>query len=390
MKQIALLGSTGSIGRQTLEIVDLYPDLFRVYSLAAANNLDILIPQIKKYRPIVVSVADADVGKQLVGRLLKESFINYMPEVVYGDEGLEKCVKAKEVDMVVLAIVGFAGMKAGLKSLEYKKPLALANKESLVSAGKLFVEASLKNNVPIIPIDSEHSAIFQCLFGEKIGSVANLIITSSGGALRDKPMSEIGKARIADVLNHPNWSMGPKITVDSATLMNKVLEIVEAKYLFGIDYDKIEVRLHPQSIVHSMVRFNDGSIKAQLSKPDMRLPIGLAMFYPERMPSSPVYTDLGADITNLSFSMVDEERYPIMRLAKKVFSMPEIYTTVLNAANEVAVERFLAGKIYFDYIHTTCEIVVNNYKGSTELTFENIIEADRVARELANNCMCGT
>lgn len=379
MKKIAVLGSTGSIGKSTLSVVDHHPDRFQIVGLAAGNNVNEMVRQAKAVRPQIISMADRESAEEVrhrVGEGIK---------VVYGEEGLLEVATMAEADTVVSAIVGSRGLHPTLAAIKAGKTIGLANKETLVTAGHLVIQAAIEAGVSIIPIDSEHSAIFQCLNGERKADVRKLILTASGGALRDWPQEKLVTATREEVLNHPNWSMGAKVTVDSATMMNKGLEVIEAHWLFSFPYEKIEVLIHAESIIHSMVEFQDGAVMAQLGIPDMKVPIQYALTYPERLslPLKPL--DL-ATIGTLQFCSPDWERYPCLRLAYEAGRSGGTMPTVLNAANEVAVERFLVGEISFTAIKAVIETVLEQHQSLANPELEVIEEVDRWARNVAKQC----
>ncbi len=379
MKKLVVLGSTGSIGKSTLSVVNHHPDRFQIVGLAAGSNVEEMVRQAKAVRPKIISMADresAEEVRQQVGEDIK---------VVYGDEGLLEVATMAEADTVVSAIVGSRGLHPTLAAIKAGKTIGLANKETLVTAGHLVTQAAMEAGVSIIPIDSEHSAIFQCLNGERKADVRKLILTASGGALRDWPQEKLVTATREEVLNHPNWSMGAKVTVDSATMMNKGLEVIEAHWLFSFPYDKIEVLIHAESIIHSMVEFQDGAVMAQLGIPDMKVPIQYALTYPERLPLSLKPLDL-ATIGTLQFRSPDWERYPCLRLAYEAGRCGGTMPTVLNAANEVAVERFLDGEIAFTAIEAVIETVLEQHESLANPELEVIEEVDRWARNVAKQC----
>ena len=339
-QRLALMGSTGSIGRQTLDIVRNRPDEFEVTTLTAARSWELLVEQAKELQPDSVVIADkslyANVKEALAGEPIK---------VFAGDEALSQVVTGGEVDTVVNALVGYAGMLPSLSAVRAGKRLALANKESLVVAGELIMAEAAKRNVPILPIDSEHSAIFQCLAGE-VSPVRRVIITASGGPFLRTPAEQLAGVTVEQALRHPNWSMGAKITIDSSTLVNKGFEVIEAKWLFGLSPDQIDVLVHPQSIVHSMVEFDDGAIKAQLGTPDMHLPIQYALRFPDRGDCGGQRLDFLQNPT-LTFEPVDGERFPMLGVAYDCLRRGGNSCCVMNGANEIAVASFLGGQIKY-------------------------------------------
>lgn len=374
MKNVVVLGSTGSIGRSTLEVIDRLGPEYRVWGLAAKSNLELLSQQARQHRPRKLAIPDRNSETHLLGHL------NGHPvDLLCGDEALVNLAADPGGDVVVNALVGGVGLKATLAALEAGKIVALANKESIVMAGKLVMETAASHGT-LIPVDSEHSAVHQCLRGEQAQQVENLILTASGGPFLRREASSFAAITPEEALKHPNWSMGPKITVDSATLMNKGLEIIEAHYLFGLAPEKIKVVIHPQSVVHSLVEFIDGSFKAQLSLPDMRIPIQYALTYPERRPAQYVSTDL-ARIGSLDFEAPDYRRFPCLQLAYRALEKGKGYPAVLSAANEVAVQAFLEGRLAFNRIPRLIEAALEAFKGLSELNLSTILEADAWARE---------
>ena len=355
-KRIAILGSTGSIGKQALEVVDAFPQHFEAEVLTAYKNHKLLIRQALKYNPNVVVIGD-DRHYNEVSQALSNSDI----KVYAGEAAIEQITSMDTIDMVLMAIVGFEGLKPTLAALENKKPVALANKESLVIAGELITKTALENRTPIIPVDSEHSAIFQCLMGEGNNPIEKVVLTASGGPFRKATSGELRSATPVNALNHPNWKMGDKVTVDSATLMNKGLEVMEAKWLFGLQPNQIEVVIHPQSIVHSLVYFTDGSVKAQLGMPDMRLPIQFALSYPNRLTNKFPRLDL-LKIHNLTFEVPDVKKFRNLALAFKALEKGGNTPAILNAANEIAVEAFLNNKLEFMQIPTVVEQCINEVR----------------------------
>jgi 1-deoxy-D-xylulose-5-phosphate reductoisomerase len=341
LKSIALLGSTGSIGTQALEVVAAHPDSFQVEVLTAQNNSNLLIEQAKKFKPNVVVIGNEDDYQKVKAALLPLDI-----KVYAGENALSSVVQMDSIDLVITALVGFAGLKPTLKAIEAGKNIALANKETLVVAGELVTQLAQQKGVNIYPIDSEHSAIFQCMVGEFHNPIEKIILTASGGPFRGKKKNELAQVTKAQALKHPNWTMGAKVTIDSATLMNKGLEVIEARWLFGLKPSQVEVVVHPQSIVHSLVQFEDGSIKAQLGLPDMRLPIQFAMSYPQRLKSNFPRFDF-ANYESLTFEKPDTETFRNLALAFEALGRSGNMPCVLNAANEVAVAEFLKDKIGF-------------------------------------------
>jgi 1-deoxy-D-xylulose-5-phosphate reductoisomerase len=340
-KHIAILGSTGSIGTQALEVIENHSDVFEIEVLTAQNNADLLIEQAKKFKPNAVVITNEDLYSKV-----KEALAGTDVKVFTGENAIESVVQMDSVHLVLTAVVGFSGLKPTIKAIESGKDIALANKETLVVAGELVTSRAQKKGVNIYPVDSEHSAIFQCLVGEFHNPIEKIILTASGGPFRGKKKNELESVTKAQALKHPNWSMGAKVTIDSATLMNKGLEVIEAKWLFGLKAEQIEVVVHPQSIIHSLVQFRDGSIKAQLGLPDMRLPIQFAIGYPNRLNSSFPRFDF-MNYPALTFERPDLETFRNLALAFHALKMSGNMPCVLNAANEVAVAEFLKGRIGF-------------------------------------------
>ena len=371
---VAILGSTGSIGTQTLDVIDRHSELFEVYALTAHSNIDLLVEQAKKYRPEVVVIADERHYKTL-----REALDGLPVKVFAGADSICQIAAMSPIDTVVTAMVGYSGLLPTVRAIEAGKKIALANKETLVVAGELVTDLALRNRVDIVPIDSEHSAIFQCLVGENENSVEKLILTASGGAFRDTPKDDLRLATAADALRHPTWKMGAKITIDSATMMNKGFEVIEARWLFDIPIDKIEVIIHPQSIVHSMVQFCDGSIKAQLGQPDMRHPIQYALTFPDRLDAQVERANL-ADIHQLTFERPDYERFRNLGLAYDALRRGGNIPCILNAANEVAVDAFLKGKIGFFAMSDIIEQTISETAFISSPTLDDYIATDREAR----------
>jgi len=371
---VAILGSTGSIGTQTLDVIDRHSELFEVYALTAHSNIDLLVEQAKRYLPEVVAIADERHYKTL-----REALDGLPVKVFAGADSICQIAAMSPIDTVVTAMVGYSGLLPTVKAIEAGKKIALANKETLVVAGELVTDLTLRNRVDIVPIDSEHSAIFQCLVGENENSVEKLILTASGGAFRDTPKDDLRLATAADALRHPTWKMGAKITIDSATMMNKGFEVIEAHWLFDIPIDKIEVIIHPQSIVHSMVQFCDGSIKAQLGQPDMRHPIQYALTFPDRLNAQVERANL-ADIHQLTFEKPDYEKFRNLGLAYDALRRGGNIPCILNAANEVAVDAFLKGKIGFFAMSDIIEQTISETAFISSPTLDDYIATDREAR----------
>lgn len=371
---VAILGSTGSIGTQTLDVIDRHSELFEVYALTAHSNIDLLVEQAKRYRPEVVAIADERHYKTL-----REALDGLPVKVFAGADSICQIAAMSPIDTVVTAMVGYSGLLPTVRAIEAGKKIALANKETLVVAGELVTDLALRNRVDIVPIDSEHSAIFQCLVGENENSVEKLILTASGGAFRDTLKDDLRLATAADALRHPTWKMGAKITIDSATMMNKGFEVIEARWLFDIPIDKIEVIIHPQSIVHSMVQFCDGSIKAQLGQPDMRHPIQYALTFPDRLDTQVERANL-ADIHQLTFERPDYEKFRNLGLAYDALRRGGNIPCILNAANEVAVDAFLKGKIGFFAMSDIIEQTISETAFISSPTLDDYIATDREAR----------
>ncbi len=374
---IAILGSTGSIGTQALEVISQNPDIFQVEILTANTNADLLIKQAIKYSPNTVVIID-----ELKYEYVKNTLFDHDIKVYTGKDALNYVVSFSTIDTVLSAIVGFAGLESTIAAIKTGKRIALANKESLVVAGKIITDLSKQYNAPIIPVDSEHSAIFQCLVGEDTSSVKNIYLTASGGPFRHKSLSELNNVTLSDALNHPKWNMGNKITIDSATLMNKGLEAIEAKYLFNLKPEQIEIVVHPESIIHSMVKFNDGSVKAQIGNPDMRVPIKYAFTFPYRIGTEFNNFDIFAH-SSLHFEKPDLEKFPALNIALNVMKTGGNATCVLNAANEIAVNAFLNNKIKFTQISTLVEEALTRVDFIKEPTLNNLFETDKTTREIS-------
>jgi 1-deoxy-D-xylulose-5-phosphate reductoisomerase len=373
-KHIALLGSTGSIGKQALEVLRTYPDKFVVEVLTAQNNADLLIEQAIQFKPNVVVI-----GNDGQYQKVKDALIPHNIKVYTGEEALCSVVQMDTIDMVLTALVGYSGLKPTIKAIEAGKNIALANKETLVVAGELITSLAREKGVNIYPVDSEHSAIFQCIVGEFDNKIEKIILTASGGPFRGKNRNELKDVTKAQALKHPNWNMGAKITIDSATLMNKGLEVIEAKWLFGLKASQVEVVVHPQSIIHSMVQFEDGSIKAQMGLPDMRLPIQFALAYPERLKS-----DLPRfDFTNypaLTFEKPDMETFRNLALSFEALRKGGNLPCVLNAANEVAVAEFLKDRIGFLDMSEIVEKCLEKAHFIQHPSFEDYVNTDNETR----------
>lgn len=378
-KALSILGSTGSIGRQTLEVVASEAEAFRIVALAAGKNVEFLAEQIRRFRPEVVAVADAEARKKL-----QEHLEGWSGPILVGDEGLQEVATWPAADMVVAAVVGVAGLQATFAALQKGKSVALANKEALVAGGDLIMPLVRGEKSRLLPVDSEHSAIFQCLEGEKRQHLKKIILTASGGPFHGRRPEELVKVTAEAALAHPNWRMGPKITIDSATLMNKGLEVIEAHHLFGVDYQEIEVVIHRQSIIHSLVELRDGSVLAQLGWPDMRLPIQYALTYPERRPGLVAALDL-LQASPLTFEAPDRATFPALDLAYAAGRTGGTMPAVLNAANEVAVGAFLAGRIGFLDIPRIVKETMERHSPLTPQALDDILRIDAWARKEAES-----
>lgn len=383
MKRIAILGSTGSIGLSTLSVIEQYPEQFSIASLAAGSNLDRMLEQCRRWRPLFASMATEPLADELKRRLRAEGLSSI--ETGYGTAGTIRAATLAEADFVVSAIVGVAGLKATYEAVAAGKAVGLANKECMVAAGEILIGEARRRNVPFLPIDSEHNAIHQCLRAGKKQEVRQLWLTASGGPFRRLPIEEFKNITVAQALKHPTWVMGRRITIDSATLLNKGLEIIEACRLFGMPPSAVRVTVHPQSKIHSMVEFVDGSILAQISVTDMRLPILYALSYPERMPSNLTF-DLGA-LGELDFEPPDFDRFPCLRLAYEAAEIGGSATIALNAADEIAVGRFLEGAMPFPGIPRTIEEVLKRIPVRHPSTIDEVLEIDEAARAEARNVL---
>ena len=373
---IAILGSTGSIGVQTLQVVEEHPECFEIYAITANEKVDELIEQARKFLPEVVVIANETKYEQL-----KEALKDLPIKVYGGYEAICQVVQSQPIDIVVTALVGFAGLRPTIEAIKAGKAIALANKETMVVAGELINELAMKHQTPILPVDSEHSAIFQCLAGERDNKVEKLILTASGGPFRTFSKEQLANVTKEQALKHPNWSMGAKITIDSASMMNKGLEVIEAKWLFGIEPSKIEVVVHPQSVIHSMVQFTDGAVKAQLGTPDMRLPIMYALSYPTRLSSTFERLDFST-IKEFTFETPNIERFPNLQLAYHALTMGGNMPCVLNAANEVCVAAFLAERIKFTEMSRLIERALQSSDYQLKPTLDNLIATDSATRRM--------
>jgi 1-deoxy-D-xylulose-5-phosphate reductoisomerase len=380
MKSLSILGSTGSIGTSALEIVRMHPDRFQVKTLTAANNIGCFARQIYEFKPELVAVLDETKALEL-SRVLKGSS---RPEILFGEAGYCEAAAYQSSDMVLLAMVGAAGLKPALCAIESKKQIALANKETLVMAGEIVMAKALENDVSILPVDSEHSAIFQCLKGNKKKELKTIFLTASGGPFRERPFDEFKDITLKNALNHPTWNMGHKITIDSATMMNKALEIIEAVHLFDITHEEIQVLVHPQSIVHSMVGYKDGSIMAQMGLPDMKGAISYAMSEPERLDLQMDFPDF-TTIGSLTFEKPDIKKFPSLLFAFEACKQKGTLPAVMNAANEVAVCAFLEKRIGFLDIFRLISSTMERHTRIDNPDLSGIIEADCWAREKAQS-----
>lgn len=379
MKKVSILGSTGSIGTQTLEVISQFPGKFEVIALGAGSNIELLKNQIEKFQPKIAVVKNEEYADKLLRNLSSRQ-----TEIIYGEDGYNKIATLTEADIVISSMVGSSGLKPTYAAIEAGKTVGLANKESLVVAGQVLTEAAKKSGSQILPIDSEHSAIFQALNGSPKSEVKKLIITASGGPFRNTPADELTNVTVESALNHPTWKMGNKITIDSSTLINKGFEVIEARWLFDINVESISVWIHPQSIVHSMVEFIDGSIISQLSIPDMKIPIAYALSYPDRLPLSKSEAK-PVDYSLLSFEEVDFNKFRGLGLAFYAIKEGGTMPAVLNAANEIAVNEFLNKKIKYTDIVSIIEKVMELHKREDIFSIEDSLVADRWARSVAKS-----
>jgi len=384
MKKIAILGCTGSIGRQCLQVVDAMPGRFEVVSMAAGSNIALVAEQVKRHRPKIVSVGTEQAASDLRAALAAGGTANGggLPEILSGAEGIERVATHPDAEMVLSAAVGVVGLPATYKAIQQGKHIALANKEVLVAAGELVMAAVERHGVSLLPVDSEHNAIHQCLRGGERGEVKRLVLTASGGPFRKTPVADLESATPEQALAHPRWKMGQRITIDSATLMNKGFEVIEARWLFGMPLDKIRVIIHPQSTVHSMVEFVDGSILAQLGPTDMRMPIQYALTYPERAASKECALDWST-LTRLDFEEVPAGKFPCLELAREALRQGGLLPCALNAADEVAIAAFLERKLPFLGIAKVIEGVLGRMPRAPLSNIEDLIAGDAEARRLA-------
>ena len=381
MKNISILGGTGSIGTQTLDVIEFHKDLYNLVAISAHKSVDKMKDIISKFNPKYVTMTDEKAFEE-IKFFIKENSIDC--KVLFGVEGLEKIASLNEVDVVVTSVVGMIGLKPTLAAIRSKKDIALANKETLVVAGEIVMKEAEKYGVKILPVDSEHSAIFQSLQGNTLKELDKILLTASGGPFRGKDREFLKTVKLQDALKHPNWSMGQKITIDSSTLMNKGLEVIEAHWLFECDYDDIEVVVHPQSVIHSMVEYTDGSIIAQLGTPDMRLPIQYALNYPSRKNNIAGKVDL-FKIASLTFEKPDMITFPCLALAFKAGRIGQLMPTILNGANEAVVDLFLKEKINYLQIPEIIEECMEKFDYNQNVTVENIILMDEKVREYIYN-----
>ncbi len=379
MKNIAILGSTGSIGTQALEVIAENPDKFEVYALTANNNAELLIKQAKEFNPEVVVIANESKYHEV-----KEALKELPVKVFAGSEAVAQVAEMEPINIVLTAMVGYSGLKPTISAIKAKKTIALANKETLVVAGELINQLAIENGTPILPVDSEHSAIFQCLVGENLNSIEKVILTASGGPFRTKTLDELEHVTKAQALKHPNWDMGAKITIDSATMMNKGFEVIEAKWLFGVKPEQIDVVVHPQSIIHSMVQFADGSIKAQMGLPDMKLPIQYAFGYPDRITNP--YPRLNFEQYNtLTFEKPDTKRFRNLSFAYEAMHTGGNMPCILNAANEIVVDAFLKDKIGFLKMSDVIEKTMQKTSFVKTPVYEDYVASDSEARKIASS-----
>ena len=381
VKQLCILGSTGSIGTQTLDVVRAHPDRYSVYALCAHRSIDLLVEQAREFKPEVVCIADGSLYESLKAQL---SMLNC--KVWAGADAIAEVVTMPSIDIVVAAMVGYAGLRPTIEAIKAGKTIALANKETLVVAGEIICELAMQHHTPILPVDSEHSAIFQSLVGEDRNEIEKILLTASGGPFRTFTLEQMQSVTAVDALKHPNWEMGAKITIDSASMMNKGFEVIEAKWLFGVPVEKIQVLVHPQSIVHSAVQFTDGAIKAQLGAPDMRLPIQYALSFPERLASDFPRADLFA-LKDLTFEQPDLQRFPNLGLAYEAMRRGGNIPCVLNAANEVVNLAFREGRCGFLQMSDIIAKTMDKAAFIAKPTYEDYVETDKEARQIAESLL---
>ena len=375
MKKISILGSTGSIGTQTLDVIREHGDM-QVVALSCGRNLSLIEKQAREFKPQFVSVSDENDAKKL-----RTSLADTDIEIGYGMDGLIKCATIEPCDIVVTAIVGMLGIRPTIAAIKAKKTIALANKETLVTAGHIIIPLAKEYGVSILPVDSEHSAIFQSLQGNSMNPIKKILLTASGGPFRGRKLSELEGIRVEDALKHPNWSMGQKITIDSSTMVNKGLEVIEAKWLFDVDLSQIQVVVHPQSVIHSAVEYADGAVIAQLGTPDMRIPIQYAITYPERFESPAESLDF-TTLRSLTFAKPDRKVFECLALCEEAFRQGGVMPTIANGANEAAVALFLEGKIGFLDIPKLIKKAMINIPNKQNINIDDVFNADKMAREL--------
>ena len=383
VKQLCILGSTGSIGTQTLDVVRAYPDRYSVYAICANRSVDKLVEQAKEFHPEVVCIADESLYEELSRQL---SAVSFQGKIWAGADAIAEVVTMPSIDVVVASMVGYAGLRPTIEAIKAGKTIALANKETLVVAGEIICELAQQYHTPILPVDSEHSAIFQSLVGEDRSEIEKILLTASGGPFRTFSLEQMQHVTAADALKHPNWDMGAKITIDSASMMNKGFEVIEAKWLFGVPVEKIQVLVHPQSIVHSAVQFTDGAIKAQLGAPDMRLPIQYALSFPERLASDFPRADLLA-LKDLTFEAPDLDRFPNLALAYEAMRRGGNMPCVLNAANEVVNLAFREGRCGFLQMSDIIVKTMDQAAFITKPTYEDYVLSDKEARKIADSLL---
>lgn len=383
VKQLCILGSTGSIGTQTLDIVRAYPERYCVYAICANRSVDKLVEQAREFQPEVVCIADESLYEELNCQL---SAISFQGKIWAGADAIAEVVTMPSIDIVVASMVGYAGLRPTIEAIKAGKTIALANKETLVVAGEIICDLAQQYHTPILPVDSEHSAIFQSLVGEDRNEIEKILLTASGGPFRTFSLNQMRTVTAADALKHPNWEMGAKITIDSASMMNKGFEVIEAKWLFGVPVEKIQVLVHPQSIVHSAVQFTDGAIKAQLGAPDMHLPIQYALSFPERLASDFPRADLFA-LKNLTFEEPDLTRFPNLALAYEAMRRGGNIPCVLNAANEVVNLAFRQGRCGFLQMSDIIAATMDKVAFIQKPNYDNYVQTDKVAREIAESLL---
>ena len=391
MKQISILGSTGSIGRQCLDVIESLPGRFEVVALAAGSNVDLVAEQIVRHQPAVVSVSTEEAARRLCAALESHADTGKdrpSPEILFGAEGIERVATHPRAEIVLSATVGVVGLPATYKAIECGKDIALANKEVLVAAGEVVMAAVARRGVALLPVDSEHNAIHQCLRAGEDKEVKRLVLTASGGPFRETPLAQLAKVTPKQALAHPNWKMGQRITIDSSTMMNKGFEVIEAHWLFGVGLERVQVVIHPQSTIHSMVEYVDGSILAQLGPTDMRMPIQYALTYPERVASKGCALDWSA-LKRLDFEEVPDKRFPCLSLAREAARIGGPLPCALNAADEVAVAAFLENRLDFLGISRVVEYVLERMPRTPLGSVEDVLAADAEARRLASDAAAG-